>query len=348
MVPINQFNPKSNVHVFTLLLISGLWLAIGVGQTFGQSSGGSPSPYAKPEPVRPNLPGAVSEELGGLTMAPLVREGTFVSAARGQLLRGKSGRWFFIFDPDATGRVLPSMVVLPNLNLAAMERMVDRVAAAGGNADGVRMLVTGQAFVYRDLNYLLVAAPPMAVRTEAPTANPAASATPNPNAAPPTPAPAAPPTGEPSIQDIVGRLDRVASTVPATSPMRAPSGANLTVTPADAAETGASREATGQGLPVGAISSRRGRITRASDGALTFSFDTDNADPAAKPTDAGNTALVLMPSQTLEMIEALSDRAGEAATYTVSGEVFNYRGRNFLLVRSYRVNRPTDQVLPTQ
>ena len=58
--------------------------------------------------------------------------------------------------------------------------------------------------------------------------------------------------------------------------------------------------------------------------------------------------MILLPSQNLAALEQIAERAGESATYTMSGEIVTYRGRNYLLPRSYQANRATDQVLPAQ
>jgi hypothetical protein len=242
------------------------------------------------------------------------------------------------------------MVLLPNQHLGAMERLAERASASpsGDGGPGTRMFVTGQVTVYHNLNYFLPSAPPLVVRPDDPSASPATPTTvepkPDPAAAPMPTQPAA--TGaEPSIDEIVSRLDKAASSIAASVPLRAgpatPSTAPATTTPstsdADASRSGAAQPT----LAAGVISHRRGRIARGADGALAFTFDSGTADAPAGP-------LLLVPSQTLMAIEALAERAGEAATYTVSGEVSVYRGRNHLLVRSYRINRPTDQIMPTQ
>lgn len=302
------------------------------------------SPYGKPNPIRPNLPGPLSEEVGLKQQPALAREGTFVSAARGQAIKGKSGRWFFIFDPDADGFTLPPMVLLANLNLAALERLAER------SPPGSRMLMTGQVLLYEGLNYLLAAAPPLPVRLDEPVAPASSPPAPVPAsgepamADPTTPAPVRPVSGEPSIDEIVARLDKAAGRVAATSPQRAaapiqPAAEPVTPTPAAAGSTPTTST---HGLVApGVLASRRGRITRAADGAMVFTFDSGTSDGQSGP-------MVLLPCQNLTSIELISERSGEGATYTVTGDVQTYRGRNYLLLRSYKVNRVSDQVMPAQ
>jgi hypothetical protein len=58
--------------------------------------------------------------------------------------------------------------------------------------------------------------------------------------------------------------------------------------------------------------------------------------------------MMLLPCTNLSAIESIAERMGEAATFTISGQVIVYKGRNYLLPTTYTVNRVTDQVLPTQ
>jgi hypothetical protein len=92
---------------------------------------------------------------------------------------------------------------------------------------------------------------------------------------------------------------------------------------------------------------------RGGDGALLFTFDAGPSDvpgPTGKPPAGGGAthSLVVLPSATLAAIEQLGERAGEGATYTVSGEVTTYHDRAYLLIRSYKANRTNDQIMPSQ
>lgn len=333
------------------------------GAAPGQSQ--QPAPYTKPMQVRPNLPEPLGDELGLRVNPGLAREGTFVSNARGQAVKGKTGRMFFVFDPDRAGRTLPPMVLLPNLNLATVERLVAHTPP------GTRLGVTGQVTVYQGLNYLLATAPPVVLRVEEPAAAPPppppTPPTPATPSAPPTPAasptepgtpaptpvadgakpdaaptPEARPTDEPSIDEIVAKLDKAAGRVAATAPQRSNTsipglGEAGRSEPEEAGSGSAARAL----VAPGAIAGRRGRIMRAADGAMVFVFDSGVDGGAPRP-------MVLLPCQNLTAVEQIAERAGEGATYTVSGEVMTYRGQNYLLLRSYQANRVGDQVMPTQ
>lgn len=79
----------------------------------------------------------------------LLREGTFITNRRGRLTRGASGDLLFTFDADARGKGEAPMSLLPCMNLASMEKVVDR----GG--DGITFTLSGQVFVYKGRNYVL-------------------------------------------------------------------------------------------------------------------------------------------------------------------------------------------------
>ena len=79
----------------------------------------------------------------------LMREGAFVTNRRGRMNRGASGEFLFSFDGDANGKVDPAMVLMPSMNLAAMERLFDK----GG--DSVSFTISGQVFLYKGRNHML-------------------------------------------------------------------------------------------------------------------------------------------------------------------------------------------------
>lgn len=317
---------------------------LGLVSACALAAAAQPGSSPAPAPVRPGLPGSVQSELGIDRAPPLVREGAFVSSARGVLVRGKSGRWFFVFDRDARGRQLPPMVVLQSEHLAAMERLASRMEDEELRTAGARMLVTGQVLAYAGHNYLLPAAPPL---VDAPA--PAEPETPTTDAAAakeqddkPSEAPAAEdaadstaqePGDEPTIEQIVGELDRAIGARRAANPARA-----MTDAPAATTENGSPRL-----RPAGVLTPRRGRFVRSSSGEPLFIMDSGAADGGvAEPP------MVLLPCANLAGIESIAERIGESATFTMSGQVHVYKDRNYLLPTMYTVNRAQDQVIPNQ
>ncbi len=102
---------------------------------------GRPLPGAAP--ATPVAPG-VSTAPGGL-----MREGSFIASRSGRLARGAAGEWLLTFENDAKGAAIAPMVLMPCLNLMAMEKLAER----GG--ESLSFTVSGQVFVYKGRNYLL-------------------------------------------------------------------------------------------------------------------------------------------------------------------------------------------------
>jgi hypothetical protein len=270
----------------------------------------------------------------------MLREGAFVASSRGVLSKGKTGRWYVIFDRDARGRQMPPMVILPSQYLAAMERIASRFETQEADAARTRILITGQVMAYQGQNYLLPTAPPILETTAPSGSSPAAPAEdkPVPTETDPEVATADEPSDtkaendtEPSIDQIIGDLDRALGTRRATNPAAA------TTTEQLVSEAGIARV-----RPAGFMTTRRGRVVRAAAGEPTFVVDSGSSGEVAEAP------MILLPCTNLTAIEALAERLGEAATFTMSGQVTVYRGRNYLLPTTYTVNRVSDHVIPNQ
>jgi len=73
------------------------------------------------------------------------------------------------------------------------------------------------------------------------------------------------------------------------------------------------------------IISRRGRLVRSGDGAsMVFVFDADEKDSPDPP-------MVIMPCQMLQNMEDLVRERGDSIAFKLSGQVYTYRGANYLL-----------------
>ena len=154
------------------------------------------------------------------------------------------------------------------------------------------------------------------------------------------PAPAKPATSEPTPQDVMKSMEKDAAKKPPTpvaAPVAAPSG-----TPSSSAGTVSVGPASSVGTSVGPgakllregsfLASRRGRMVRSSEGSWLFVFDSDSSAKAEPP-------MTMMPCLNLQAMEKLAERGGDALSYTVSGQVFVYKNRNYLLPTLYVINR---------
>ncbi|MFA7236722.1 MAG: hypothetical protein WC058_07650 [Phycisphaeraceae bacterium] len=86
-----------------------------------------------------------------LAPGKLKREGSFILARRGRMVRAPGGAtpWMFTFDADADGLQDPPMFLMPCQLLEDMEQVVE------DHADRTSFLISGQVFVYHGANYLM-------------------------------------------------------------------------------------------------------------------------------------------------------------------------------------------------
>lgn len=233
----------------------------------------------------------------------LIREGAFLSRAQGEMRRLSSGRWAFVFNPDLSGRTLPPMILLPCMNLAAMEQIVSL------RSEPIAFAVSGQVFVYHNANYLL----PLAHATVSAQDGDAAGGQDDGRASgPPRPTGARP---DPTVDDLIRALDEA---TPARHEAPAPQRAS-------GAAPGLLREGS-------MLTLRRGRVTRGGGGELVFTIDSGVDQPGAADAPA-----TLMPCESVEAIERLLRERDASLAFVVSGRVFVYGGRNYLLPTMYEV-----------
>lgn len=175
--------------------------------------------------------------------------------------------------------------------------------------------------------------------TQQPDKKPADSSPPAPPPANPAPKPQPgdPSLNDPSVDQIIKDMDKP------KAPLK-PVG--LTSKPA-VEPPGTKARAGGAGDKVKLLregtflTSRRGRMVRSSAGDWEYVFDADaqgNADPA----------MVLMPCLNLAGMEKTAEKRGESTTFTVTGQVFVYHNRNYLLPTIYQINRPERDIRTTQ
>lgn len=306
------------------------------------------------EPVRPMEAAPPARDLNLSVSPPLVREGAFIASGFGQMVRGKSGRAYFVFQRDASGKTFPPMILLEGPNLAALERLSEVATPTS------RIRIGGQVLVYRDHNYLLITTPPLMERgveasTPPPGETPADSTQPGAGDPAQGDAPSratAANQGEKSIDDIIAEMDRAVGSrqsVGARRPIQSPgdltqNGSGAAAPASSAAGTTSTYETGAAAMDsrtLGYLTSRRGRLVRSPDGWLTFRPDSGSS---GKPEPA----MALLPCQNLMALETISDSHGDATTLTVSGEVFVYQGRRHLLPSVYVVDRASTNVQPTQ
>ncbi len=180
-------------------------------------------------------------------------------------------------------------------------------------------------------------------------ASPSAAPPAAPQATPPAAKPAAPAATPSQPEDVQKTIDKLKQTAPAATPAvpvpaprptpQAPAAPSASTPTTPTAE--APPPTTGRLQREGTfLASRRGRVIKTPTGEWQYHFDTG-------PDNRTDLPMVLMPCLNLQAIEKLAERGGEALSFTISGQVFVYKGRNHLLPTLYTVNRRGD-VTPAQ
>ncbi len=206
--------------------------------------------------------------------------------------------------------------------------------------------------------------PPASIASQpekpAPTSPPASPAQPDKPAQPAQSDPK--PASDPSVDDLIKDMEKTKPEGTAVAPDPAPAPAAATkpsapLTPsspaatqtpaATAAKTARTRNAEpGRSRLVREgtfLVSRKGRLVRSASGEWTFAFDSGTSQQTGNdPT------MTILPCEKLMAMEHVAEKHGDAVSFSLSGQVFVYNGRNFLLPTNYIVNRPNGDVRPLQ
>lgn len=284
----------------------------------------------------------------GEPLPPLRREGETLRKRDGQLMpTGDRGFAVFILDadPEAGDEQPLGVIMAPCMTLEAMERLLE------DRGDSLRFTVTGQVHTYRGVNYLLPTSQPKpwlidsgvleqlvnapdqaAASSEGALAGPEAEV---PEAAISPEEEQATPTAEDVLQQL---LDQKRD-----SPAAEPVGATQ-----EAVESRSDRAADQSSLPRLAndpllfglntdqplaelkdegqfIIARTGRMLRSADGSQAlFVLNSDGPGAPEAP-------MILQACKLLETMEKTVDQLGEDVPFVVTGQVYTYRGANYLL-----------------
>jgi hypothetical protein len=296
----------------------------------------TPAPAQAVNPIASEsaIPGLENTDLM-LKAAPLRGEGTFLVRQRGSLVATPTGESAIVFHADANGARERPMVLLPCQTLQRMRKVVaDRTTPTAFN-------VSGQVFVYLDLNYLLPTAYSIVGEESPAQAMPAKEERPAPDSAtkrdePPAKA-GANLESDPQLQELIKSLEAQRERPRALGGRpRSPlvPGVETSKSAAGSSTASLKKGARAEGT---SILRRRGRLVRAGDGQWSFVFD---AGPLGD--GASDAPITLMPCLTLQRMEGWASTAGESATFTVTGNVYLFEGRNYMMPAAYTINRPGD------
>lgn len=261
----------------------------------------------------PSEPGLMSHLGDRLRPEPgrLLREGTVLASRRGRVVPIEGGWCVYVFDADAQGQAEPPMILLPSARLAEIRR------AAVSSAKTLTFQISGSVTASGGRNYLLPTFFTTIV-TDAPAAVPPPSA---PGAAE-RPGSAAPGQNDPAVEDLLRQMeleDRRPSRTGAAPGGAAPGGG------VGAGEGGGGGEPQGMLREGLVLASKRGRVDRAGLG-LVFTTDA-GAGEGERPMPP----LILLPCLATDEIERLVDQRRGSVLFVLSGQVYAYDGRNYLL-----------------
>ena len=311
----------ANHRVFT---VSVALLALCPGVALAQSPPPEDESPVVVDPVPSDgsaLPGGIVRQDLAPTARGLVREGAVISEHQGLLRPLKGGGWAFVFDPDAEDNRLKPMVVQPGLRLTEMRRLVEAADRP------VTFRVSGRVLVYKNRNYLLptfyttlavgqreTVAPGVDERTDDPALEDFEDLF-------------AEPTGDPTLDEAIEEVE----SLDRPREIDVPRGPNTGDEESNG--EGAANRLVREGVQ---ITARTGRLIRAPGAGwmMTFDngFDGDDSNADGATLDA---PMELLPCLSLQGMEALADRYGPRLRFTVSGTVFVYDGRNYLLPTMY-------------
>jgi len=279
---------------------------------------------APPAPTDPPTLGSADGKTVQPGLAPLLREGSQVQNIHGTLHEVVAdGTWRLTMHPDGDApKEAPrrEFIMLPNSHLSEMQQVIGSMPERT-----ITFQVTGEVFVYGNRNYLLLSFPPRVVseqratRTDEPDQS-AGDASDDDRSRPR------------SAADIMRDLQRDTGPIGRRPTQQARRVEND--------QRQLARSADNRLLPENtSVQLRRGRIGRDAGGAWQFIFDADASGMADPP-------VTLMPCQLLERIEQYIRRAGRNAPVLISGRVFVYNGRNYLLPTVFLIPRERTELNP--
>lgn len=276
-----------------------------------------------PQPTLP--PAATIEALDQIRpgQSPLLREGSRLIHVRGVFRQDEeSGTWAFVISRDDPQRPGYRLRVLPNRYLSEIEQVL-----ASSEDSQLIFELSGSVTLYRYRNALLITSPPRVVSDRS-----AAPGNVDVNEEQPAVEETDEVDGAPRLRDaqaLMEQMQRDTGDLP-----------RAIQRPADADEVGDEVEHRDELLAEGTtILQRRGRIGRDAGGAWKFIFDADASGLADPP-------MILMPCLLLERIERFTRRTDPGTPVLLSGQVYEYEGRNYLMPTRFQIPRERTRLTP--
>ena len=270
-----------------------------------QESDQSPPQDAPTKPIQdetaqgaaPSTPAAQTTK-PSTPAGPLLREGSYLVEVRGTIRLNEVTKWWqFTIDREDPKHPAYELALLPCQLMADMRRITE-----GMSRQQVVFEATGQVFVYRGRNFFLPTHAPHVVGIAKPTAAPPPQQRPDEG------------SDTDSAEAILRNLQQAVGEV-ARNP----------------AVGGGAATGDVELIPEGTqVVARRGRMSRGPRGTWWFTFDAD-VDGLVDPP------MVLLPCLLRERRERYAERSGERAAMLLSGRVYQYEDRNYILATMFQI-----------
>lgn len=231
-------------------------------------------------------------------VGPLLREGSYLVEVRGTIRFNEATKWWqFTIDRADPKHPAYELALLPCQLMADMRRITE-----GMSRQRVVFEATGQVFVYRGRNFFLPTHAPHVVGIAEPTAAPAPQERPDEE------------SDTDSAEAILRNLQQAVGEV-ARNP----------------AVGGGAATGEVELIPEGTqVVARRGRMSRGPRGTWWFTFDAD-VDGLVDPP------MVLLPCLLRERMERYAERSGGRTAMLLSGRVYQYEDRNYILPTMFQI-----------
>lgn len=254
----------------------------------------------------------------------LLREGSLLVQARGTMERNPDTNWWqFTVRDDVDPRIRQTLGLQPSTLLEEMVRIEESLPDRE-----VVFEVTGQVYVYRGRNFLLPTIAPQLIEYTSANADEAKSQAADEAETEDEEADGAEDRDDDSVEDIIGELESAVGGLARSATPVADGDA-----PAEPGEfESLIREQT-------MVHSRRGQVSRTSSGAWLFVFESDAQGLSDPP-------MILMPCLLLEHLEQRVWRSGASMPVLVSGRVYVFDNRNYLLPTAFQIAREQTPIHP--
>jgi hypothetical protein len=264
----------------------------------------------------------------------LLREGSQLIEVVGTLTRdAEHSQWVFTVKDENFSAAQYELIVLPGTMLGEIEAVVASV-----DWEQFTFEMTGEVLVYRARNYFMPSHPPrllqggQAPQDDADKSAPSADAAGDTTQSEDAPAPGG---DDDSVEALMHELDE-SSGIAVVQRDDATSADDDHTFSLDDSRPILDHTLVQEGTQ---LVNRRGRIRREGGGAWVFVLDAD-------ATGLGDPPMRLLPCRLLERIETITQRRGNGAEVLLSGRVFVYRNRNYLLPTVFRLPRSHTKLEP--